>query len=767
MRIRAVACSILAVAVIACHPPEAPHGGKGSDAGVTPPDGPQVVQVPCATTFRYTPPAGITPTTVQVTGDWNSWADPGTPMMADATGAYVATVTVTPGLVAYKFVVDGNWILDPDERLQKYEGGVANSAVEVPQCWLPTLTNQSSTVTRLAAGHGHFAATVMFTPGSGAAALDAASASATIRKDNVTTPLTTITVDDAASTIAVDAPGLADGKYTIFVTAKDHAGQSPIEPLRLVFWVEADAFQWQDALIYMAMTDRFKDGNPANDPPPITTNGSGQTVSVDRREDYHGGDFAGITAKINDGTFGALGITVLWLSPFNTNSYDAWVASDDVHYVSGFHGYWPTKARAVDPRFGTADDLHALVNAAHAHGIRVIQDLVIQHVHQQHEYMQSHPEWFNTTGCICGTNNCDWTVHRLDCLFTTYLPNIDWTNEAGAAQWEADAIWWLDTFDLDGFRMDAVKQVPDIAVINLVSTIRGEFEAAGTPVFMTGETAMGWDGDALSANLYQYQLISQYINPDGLDGQFDFVLYYAVPMNVFATTNRGMIHADYWTMESQIQYPAGAIMSPYISSEDTARFITIATYDGNSSLDQSQPYNQWTDIATAVPPPSVYGEHRLALTWMMTLPGAPMLYYGDEYGEIGGVDPNNRVNWRGDSGTLSADEQATLAWTRALGTARKALPALRRGAYVSVYNTDQDTLIFAREDSAGDVAVVALTRLTTPVTVTATLPASLHIADGTVLTDHLGGSSVMVGNGGAITVSLAAQGAAILAVAAR
>ena len=226
----------------------------------------------------------------------------------------------------------------------------------------------------------------------------------------------------------------------MFVTAKDLAGQSPAEPLRLVFWVESETFVWKDALIYMAMTDRFKNSNPANDPAPITLDGQGQTISVDPREDYHGGDFAGVTAKIEDGTFDRLGITVLWISPFNTNPSDAWVASDNVHMVSGFHGYWPTKARAVDPRFGTADELHALVTAAHAHGMRVIQDLVIQHVHQEHEYLATHPEWFNTTGCICGTNNCDWTVHRLDCLFTSYMPNIDWTNTEGGAQQEADAI---------------------------------------------------------------------------------------------------------------------------------------------------------------------------------------------------------------------------------------------------------------------------------------------------------------------------------------
>ncbi len=732
----------LVVALLCCGCPASQNPGGARDAGTG--DAETVNLTPCMTTFRYVPPAGTQ--SVQVTGDWNSFANPGVPMLPDANGAFTTQVTLTPGLVAYKLIVDGNWILDPGEKYQKYEGGVANSAVLVPVCSLPTL----SATTAVTAGH--FTASVQFTPGQGAPELDPATASATLRKDGTTTPIAGVTV--SGSTITVDAPGLAAGKYTAFVSAHDRAGQSPAEPLRLVFWVEAEQFTWQDALLYMVMTDRFKNGDPSNDPAPIP--------NVDPREDYHGGDFRGVTQKITDGTFDKLGITVLWLSPFNTNPPDAWVASDNQHMVSGFHGYWPTKARGVDPRFGSDDDLHALVTAAHAHGIRVIQDLVVQHVHSEHEYLAQHPEWFNTTGCICGTDNCDWTVHRLDCLFTSYLPNIDWTNTDGAAQQIADAIYWLDTFDLDGFRMDAVKQVPDIAVLNLVSSIRAEFEASGTPVFMTGETAMGWNGDNLSDNLSQYQLISEYINPDGLNGQFDFVLYYAVPLNVFATAAKGFPHADYWVKESGLQYPTGAIMSPYIGSQDTARFITIATYQGQDAAhDPSIPYNQWTNIATAVPAPTIYGEHRLALTWLMTLPGAPMVYYGDEYGEIGGVDPNNRVDWRGD-GTLSTDESQTLAWSRLVGTARRTLPAMRRGAYVSVYNTDENVIVFARQDAANDVALVAISRLTTATTVTTPLPASLGIADGTVLHDHLGGPDVTVVSGG-VTVTLGAQSAAILA----
>jgi len=722
-----------------------------------------VSTAPCFTSFRYTPPSGTVATTVQVTGEWNDFATPGTPLAGpDSSGAFTGQVQLAPGLVAYKFLVDGQWQLDPAARWQKYVGGVANSAVQVASCHVPSLSLRTNLTTRPASGQGGYTASIDFQPGEGAPPIDPASVQATLRKDGATQALTGVTVDAAHDTIALSASGLADGKYTAFVTAKDLAGQST-QSLRLVFWIEASAFEWSDSLIYMAMTDRFQDGDPSNDPPPTTTGGDGAgTIAVDPREDYHGGDLEGVTQRITDGTFDKLGVNVLWVSPFYTNPSDAWLASDGVHYVTGFHGYWPIKAREVDPRIGGATALTAMVTAAHAHGIRVLMDLVVQHVHQEHEYLQAHPDWFNTTGCICGTNNCDWTAQRLTCLFTQYLPNIDWTSAEGDAQWEADAIWWLDTFDIDGFRMDAVKQVPDIAIINLTSAVRGEFEASGTKVYMTGETAMGWVDDTLSDNLSQYQLINEYIQ-DGLDGQFDFVLYYADPMNVFANQSYGMDRLDYWTQASGWEYPTGAIMNPYIGSEDTARFVTIASYRGQTAaLDPSIPYDEWTNIAGPPPDSETYGRHRLALAWLLGQPGAPMVYYGDEYGQWGGVDPNNRMDWRGGSGNLSSDEQATLTFTQQLGQARHNLAAMRRGAYVPVYNTSADVLVFARQDTAGDVALEAISRLDVPTSVTTALPPSLGILDGTTLHDSMGGPDVVV-SGGTITVALGAQSAAILA----
>jgi glycosidase len=743
--------SIASVALIGCGGGGATPTDAGSeassDAGIVDAsiDAP-IIDVDggaCATTFSFTPPAGQSAASVAVSGEWDGFTTP-IPMTA-TNDAFVAHVPLTPGRVAYKLIVDGTWELDPSSTLRKYINGVENSAVDVTDCYLPTLSVSAQTN-----ANGHYNVRVAFAPGEARTQLDVSTVAASMRKDFVQNP---IAATSDGTSITVDAPNLAVGKYTIFVDAKDRLGRAA-PTLRIVFWVEAETFDWRDSLIYMAVTDRLKNGDTSND--------VGATPNVDPRADFHNGDLAGVQQVIESGALDQLGIRTLWLTPFNTNPKGAYLDADGVDLVTGYHGYWPVKGREVDPRLGGTPALQSLVKTAHAHGMRVLMDFVVHHVHQDHEYVAAHPDWFHQ-GCLCGSDNCDWDSHRLDCIFATYLPNIDWTNTDASLQMESDALYWLDTFDIDGFRMDAVKQVPDAAVMNLSTAVRRAFEASGTRVFMTGETAMGWSDCDLSCNAWQYDLISHYIGPWMLDGQFDFPLYYAVPMQVFASDNHGMIHADYWSQASGWEYPSNAIMSPYIGSQDTPRFVTLATYRGqDASHDPSIPGNKWTNYAGPPDSSEPYQRLRVALSWLLGQPGAPMIYYGDEYGEWGGADPNNRHDWRGGNpSALSADEQATLTLVQKLGQARKNLVALRRGAYVHVFASEA-VVVFARVTTANDVALVAINRTSAAQPVTFALPPSLGIADGATLKDALGGSSATVA-GQTITMTLPAWGQAILA----
>ncbi len=478
----------------------------------------------------------------------------------------------------------------------------------------------------------------------------------------------------------LDLSTLPDGKHTIGLSSDG-------EEQLAVFWTGAQSeFIWEDALIQMVMIDRFVNGNTSND---------GLTSGSSFETDWQGGDLQGVTQMIESGYFENLGINAIWLSPLNTNPNGSFIAMDGVHRVSGYHGYWPVEPRQVNPRFGGEVALDELVRVAHSRGMRVIADFTINHVHEDHVYFKEHPEWFND-GCLCGTSGCDWTERRLDCLFMSYMPDIDWNNEEARDQMVSDALWWIERFDLDGLRIDAVKHVDDSAITALSTAINERFERTGNDVYLKGETAMGWSGHSLGDNLEQYATINQYISEDGLDGQADFVLYHAVVDNVFSKQHMDYRHLDYWTNRSQDQYVQGAVMTPYIGSHDTPRIISRIENDGTQ-------WNQWSDQETpGVPPDWAYARLKQSIGWLLTTPGAPVIYMGDEFGMHGGADPDNRrmLNF-----SLTSEQQDLHDFTALLGQFRLENEALRRGVY-STYYADADILAYEMISEGQELLVV-------------------------------------------------------------
>jgi cyclomaltodextrin glucanotransferase len=720
-------------------------GGQGGEGGV---GGTTDL---CATTMRFSPSFSVQ--NPRIAGEWHDFdLATASPLEATANG-FEAVVELPPGLHAYKLVYDVNgnteWHFDDAETRRKYVDGVENSGVLVPDCNLPGLEAVQTNVTRPAPGQGAVTAVLDFVDAFDASGPDPEGYSAELVHDFATSAVDASAISVAADgTASIDIGGLDDGKYSLMVVARTQSGRVG-EPKRVVFWVEAEAFDWRDAIVYMVMTDRFANGSASNDPD--------VTAGADPRGDWQGGDLQGVTQAILDGKLDDLGIRAIWLTPFNENPEGAYLAADGQTLVTGYHGYWPTRARTVDPRLGGEQTLQAMVEAAHAHGIRILMDFVINHVHEDHEYMAQHPDWFRT-GCVCGTANCDWTGHALDCMFREYMPDIDHTVPDANQQFVDDAVWWLDRFDLDGLRVDAVKHVEEIATRNLSAAVRDEFEAGGTTYFLMGETAMGWSDCADPCNDDNYGTIAKYVGPHGLDGQFDFVLYHGVSYRTFAYGEKGMLHADYWLQHGLSKWPEGAIMTPYIGSHDTSRFVTMADYRGqDAGHPQYIAGNQWSNTAEAPSDSEPYRRMRIGMSWVLMLPGAPLLYYGDEYGQWGGADPNNRMMWKGDAG-LTADEQQTLDHVRLLGQARRDLRALRRGNYLSL-GASEDTLVFAR-DTGSEVAIVALTRNASGDSMN--IDVSGLGLSGATLSDAMGGPNVSVGGSGNVTLSIPGSGTLIL-----
>ncbi len=727
--------------------------GEGVDASPDTAPPPGVPERSCATVFSYR--ATNTPYAVSLAGVFNGWtqepmADP------DNDGTYTLAKTLAPGLYAYKLVVRASqmgpdeWLLDPENPYRTSDASVENSGMRVGDCTVPRLDARGVDVT-YAADEGSAVARAQFVRAEGGADPDPAAFAAHLRRDFGDIDVSAAVTVDEHGRVTVPLADLTPGKYALVLGGADLDGKAA-ESARLVFWIEPEPFDWRDTPLYMIMTDRFVNGDPSNDPAP--------TPGADPTADFRGGDLAGVAEAIEDGVFDKLGVRALWLSPWVRNPVGSHVGSDGVHGVSGYHGYWPAAPREVEPRLGGEAALEAVVKAAHARGLRVMMDFVVNHVYETHPYFVEHPDWFNT-GCLCGTDGCDWTTHRLDCLFASYMPDVNWFVPAAAEAMVADAVWWLERFELDGLRVDAVKHVPDLAIANLSTRVHEVFETGGVEHFLLGETAMGWGGHDVNNSLNDYQTISRYIGPWLLNGQFDFVLYHAVSTHTWAYDDfdGGLTHPDYWLQQSLAHYPAEAIMTSYLGSHDTPRFLSQATYRGQDAAhNRDTPNHQYTDLPQPPTDDEPYRRMQVALTWLLTTPGMPLIYYGDEYGQQGGHDPDNRRLWTPEA-LLAIDELAQLDLVRKVGKAREASPALRRGAYTSLKGT-VPFLAYARHAGA-DVAVVALNHSDQPVTETVAIPPSVPLADGAVLTNVLADTETLTASDGALIITLPPRSAGV------
>ena len=266
--------------------------------------------------------------TVEVFGEWD-WNNP--IEMNESNGVWTGYVELTEGLYCYKFIVDGNYIFDPDNSYRGYCGEYENSVIRVKDHTRPSLLPYLSGNTLK----------VSFIPGSSGAG-----------PDGVPNAIIGATWDSSASEWNYDISDLSAGKHTFHLEINDVNGNVAYDEI-VPFWVgEQQNFSWDDSLIYMIMTDRFVNGNTSNDP--LQTGAS-------QGADWMGGDFAGVTEKINSGYFSELGVNVLWLTPFNTGANNTGKASDGQHDVSAYHGYWPVEPRQVDPRLGSDEEWEKLL----------------------------------------------------------------------------------------------------------------------------------------------------------------------------------------------------------------------------------------------------------------------------------------------------------------------------------------------------------------------------------------------------------------------
>lgn len=428
-------------------------------------------------------------------------------------------------------------------------------------------------------------------------------------------------------------------------------------------------------IIYNVFVDRFYNGNAANDEP------INDPTLVLPKADYFGGDIAGITAKVKEGYFNNLGVNTLWISPVVLNpkgAYGQW--NDPKTKFSAYHGYWPISFTLIDPRMGTPEELKELVREAHARGINVLMDFVAHHVHQLHPYYIEHPDWTTSLYLPDGSLNTEkWDEYRLTTWFDVFLPTLDLQQPEVTEMLSDSATWWIKEYGLDGFRHDATKHVPEIFWRTLTKKLKQQVvQAEGREIFQIGETYGG------------PELISSYINTGMLDGQFDFNVYDAA-IGVFAREADPFSNLDN-TLQTSFDFYGNQNLMGYITgNQDRGRFVSYA--GGDLKFSENAKVAGWTrDIEVG----DTLGYRKLSMltAFNMTIPGLPVIYYGDEIGMPGGNDPDSRRMMKFEG--LNPHEAATKAIAAKLAKIRKENLSLIYGNFTTLRLTDK-TYAYARQ----------------------------------------------------------------------
>jgi glycosidase len=450
---------------------------------------------------------------------------------------------------------------------------------------------------------------------------------------------------------------------------------------------------WSDAVLYFVVLDRFADGSGANN------------TNVDRNNPggFHGGDLAGLTAQLDE--IAELGATALWITPV-ARQIDYCPPAQPPTGVSvpggwfehcAFHGYWADDYQTLDPRFGTEAELKALVEAAHARGIKVLLDIVYNHVGYDARYLTDKPGWFRTKPVDCAVDPLTCQVGGLP-DFRTELPEVQ--------DYLLDAQLGLAArTGLDGFRLDTVKHVEH----EFWQRHRRESRERVSPDFFL--LAEVWGGSAT--------VLDEYFAGDEMDAGFDFTFKGSCESFVQGK-GRTIAFASY--LEKRHRVRPGYHLAHYLSSHDEP----MALHNLGGDLDA----------------------FRLCVALKMTSLGIPTIYYGEEVARDGSVWPLNRndMPWGARAvlpGKGVKRDEDLRAYYRTLIETRRKNTALSRGAYRTL-SSDGDLLVFERHDAeAGNAVIVAVNRGKAEARVAVEAPAAWTGAVGEAVT----GAAVVVDGG--------------------
>lgn len=458
-------------------------------------------------------------------------------------------------------------------------------------------------------------------------------------------------------------------------------------------------FDWDEAVVYFMMTDRFFDGNESNN------TASGADTYGDNPGLYHGGDFAGVTAKLD--YLQDLGVNTIWITPIVDNVKGVAVTDEgkeDVPYNAAYHGYWASDFTKLNPTLGTTEEFETMISEAHKRGMRIMVDIVVNHA------------GYGTESTFADMLR-DKSVSEGDIKsWQSGLPDFATENadvRAKLVEWQTA---WMKDYGVDYFRVDTVKHVDSTtwaALKNSTTEVNPSFKMIGE-YFGAGYAS---NGSSLGTGQMDADL------------DFDF--------NDQATS---FVSGNISSVEKFLSARNSALNNTYM----TGQFLSSHDEDGfKAALMNGKKYTEDEATSAAL----------VAATLQLTAKGIPVIYYGEEVGLSGLNNYPYQTNRYDMDFSLATEDNVTYQHYKNLLSIRNAYTdVFARGSRTSILSSDEDGYdVIAR--SYGDTTLyVGMNIMDTAKEVK--VPVSL--AAGTEVKDLYSGATYTVGSDKAVTVTIPA-----------
>lgn len=390
---------------------------------------------------------------------------------------------------------------------------------------------------------------------------------------------------------------VAAGEKTIPVTVKDIYGNVYTTATNVTVTERKKSavdFDWDEAVIYFAVTDRFFDGDASNN----DAYGVGDyNIGEKGGSSYHGGDFAGLNQKLD--YLKDLGVNTIWITPIVENITEDQHDNETDTATYGYHGYWASDFKKLNEHLGTEQQFKALLDAAHSKGMKIMVDVVLNHAGygtEDHFNSILTDADGNSISMIRDSSNTISGDDKYDSL--SDLPDFVTENKAVTDQLVAWQTEWMSKYSIDYYRVDTVKHVETTtwaAFKNSLTKVNPDFK-------MIGE----YSGAGYANNAGE-------LGTGTMDALLDF------DFNDFA---QNFVTGNISSVENSLQKRNSAInntavMGSFLSShdEDTLQYKLV----NESKISEEEAYNLM----------------KVAATLQITAKGQPVLYYGEEIGQGG------------------------------------------------------------------------------------------------------------------------------------